>query len=47
MAKPTVSASQRGAALLMAAILTVSPLAAAQQNLPDLGDPSQVALSGP
>jgi beta-barrel assembly-enhancing protease len=47
MAKLTISASQRGAALLMAAILTVSPLAVAQQNLPDLGDPSQVALSGP
>jgi beta-barrel assembly-enhancing protease len=47
MAKPTASASQRGAALLMSAILTLSPLAAAQQNLPDLGDPSQVALSGP
>ncbi len=43
----TVPASQRVAALLMAAILSFSPIAAAQQNLPDLGDPSQVALSGP
>jgi predicted Zn-dependent protease len=47
MAKLTASASQRGAALLMAAMLTVSPIAAAQQNLPDLGDPSQVAMSAP
>lgn len=47
MAMLTVPASQRVAALLMAAILSFSPIAAAQQNLPDLGDPSQVALSGP
>lgn len=47
MAKLTASAQQRGAALLMVAMLIVSPIAAAQQNLPDLGDPSQVALSAP
>jgi len=47
MAMLTISASQRASALLMAVILVLSPIAAAQQNLPDLGDPSQVALSGP
>jgi predicted Zn-dependent protease len=47
MPKLTISASQRAGTLLMAAMLAISPLAAAQQNLPDLGDPSQVALSGP
>src|SRR6185312_2203150 len=31
--------------MVMAALLTLSPLAAAQQNLPDLGDPSLVAMS--
>ncbi len=41
------SARQRGAALLMAAMLTVSPISAAQQNLPELGDPSLVAMSAP
>ena len=47
MTKLTFSASQRGAALLMAAMLTLSPIAAAQQNLPELGDPSLVAMSAP
>ena len=43
MTRLTIHASQRGVALVMAAMLTVSPIAAAQENLPDLGDPSQVA----
>jgi predicted Zn-dependent protease len=47
MTKLIFSAHQRGAALLMAAMLTVSPVAAAQQNLPELGDPSLVAMSAP
>jgi len=41
------SGSQRSAAMVMAALLTLSPLAAAQQNLPELGDPSLVAMSAP
>src|SRR4029078_12913826 len=41
------SGSQRSAAMVMAALLTLSPLAAAQQNLPELGDPSLVATSAP
>lgn len=34
-------------AALVAVTLASAPVASAQQNLPDLGDPSQVALSGP
>ncbi|HEY7943337.1 MAG TPA: M48 family metalloprotease, partial [Casimicrobiaceae bacterium] len=38
---------RRCIAALLAATIAIAPLARAQQNLPDLGDPSQVALSGP
>jgi predicted Zn-dependent protease len=47
MSQPTFAVSQRVAALLTAAMLIVSPIAAAQQNLPELGDPSLVAMSAP
>src|ERR1700704_343312 len=47
MTQLAIHASQRGAALVMAAMLIVSPIAAAQQNLPELGDPSLVAMSAP
>ncbi|HKW81905.1 MAG TPA: M48 family metalloprotease [Casimicrobiaceae bacterium] len=39
--------SRRALATLLAATVALAPAASAQQNLPDLGDPSQVALSGP
>lgn len=47
MSQPTFAVSQRVAALLTAAMLIVSPITAAQQNLPELGDPSLVAMSAP
>jgi predicted Zn-dependent protease len=47
MSQPTFAVSQRVAALLAAGMLIVSPITAAQQNLPELGDPSLVAMSAP
>lgn len=34
-------------AALLGVTIAIAPVASAQQNLPDLGDPSQLALSGP
>ncbi|MGH8852221.1 MAG: beta-barrel assembly-enhancing protease [Casimicrobiaceae bacterium] len=47
MPRPISPRPRRCIAALLAATVAIAPLARAQQNLPDLGDPSQVALSGP
>ncbi|MGH8798854.1 MAG: beta-barrel assembly-enhancing protease [Casimicrobiaceae bacterium] len=47
MPKPILPRPRRCIAALLAVTIVFAPLARAQQNLPDLGDPSQVALSGP
>ncbi len=39
--------ARRSLSALLSAALALSPIAGAQQNLPDLGDPSQASLSAP
>ena len=47
MAASRFRAARRCISAFLTATLTLSPIAVAQQNLPDLGDPSQAALSVP
>jgi len=47
MAASRFRAARRCISAFLTATLTLSPIAVAQQNLPDLGDPSQAALSAP
>jgi beta-barrel assembly-enhancing protease len=47
MAASRFCAARHCISAFLAAALTLSPIAVAQQNLPDLGDPSQASLSAP